>query len=145
MLLNNRGSVQGNIGKVVSDVVGTISTTTAADVMQSSNDINTLQRMREELPQYPVWSVGGHDLILSDNSNEMGTLSYRLTLTGTQEMLNAYKMILLTHGFRYVEQFKCAEVMSKMIDGECYAFIFTDAVCDDEVSVVFERNIEYMP
>ena len=32
-----------------------------------------------------------------------------------------------------------------MIDGECYAFIATDEMCDGEMTVRFERNIEYRP
>lgn len=111
---------------------------------QSEADRKVLQRMAEVLPQYPVWSVGGYEFELSEFTEDSGDLSYQLTLRGTQQMLNNYKLLLLAQGFRYVDNNSSGDVIKKNIDGKCHCFIFTDAVTDDQVMVGFMINDEYI-
>lgn len=141
------GGFSNGIGEAFSNIVQSLDNPNAIKFQGNSlKDIQELKRMAEELPQFPVWSVGGSEFDLYDKSASEGTLSYRLTLKGTKEMLNSYKRILMAQGFRRSSNFPEISVLSKLIGKECYAFICPeDAVCDGEISVLFERNSAYWP
>lgn len=130
----------GDLGTVLESMGAT-----ATRFSQVSEDCEAIKRMREELPQFPLWVCGGSNFDLYDKSYDEGHLCYRFTLKGTEAMLTAYKTLLRGHGFRPCTLYPEVKVMSKKIGTETYAFIYTDAVNDDEVSVVFERNSEYPP
>ncbi len=144
-LNNGGGNIKENLGRAVIDAVESLGTPVSGGTPMLIDDIETLKRMKEELPQFPAWTVGGSNFILTNNGRWEEDMEYSLTFTGTAFMLQAYKTILLAQGFRRVDRDADDSILSKMIDGKCYAFIATDAVCDNEVTVRFERNIEYRP
>lgn len=140
--------LSGNLSKNLNDVIGkaaeSLNIPTDINLSQAENTVNELKYMWEKLPMYPLWTVGGRDFDLYGDEH-YGEFRYRFTLKGTRQMLDNYRLILAASGFVPVTTYPDVSVMSKVINGECYAFIYTDAICDDEISVVFERNAEYWP
>lgn len=128
-----------------SNALGSTAKSSVTNIFDLSDDFKELKYMWEKLPQYPLWTVGGSDFDLYDCGGAYDEMRYKLTLKGTKKMLDAYKTLLLSQGFRRVTQYSDIDAMAKMINGECYAFIYTDAICDDEIEVIFEKNIEYRP
>lgn len=111
----------------------------------SPSDAEVLKRMQTVMPMFPVWCVGGSDFQFEDHCDAENKFSYSLSLTGDQEMLDAYKMVLLANGFRFCRNDYSSDVIYKVIDDDCYCFIFTDAITDDNVYVGFMIANEYKP
>lgn len=111
----------------------------------SPSDAEVLKRMQTVMPMFPVWCVGGCDYQFEDHCDADNKFSYSFSLTGDQEMLDAYKMVLLNNGFRFCRNDYSSDVIYKMIGDDCYCFIFTDAITDDNVYVGFMIANEYKP
>lgn len=109
------------------------------------SDAEVLKRMQTVMPMFPVWCVGGCDYQFEDHCDADNKFSYSFSLTGDQEMLDAYKMVLLNNGFRFCRNDYSSDVIYKMIGDDCYCFIFTDAITDDNVYVGFMIANEYKP
>lgn len=138
------GNLNKNLNDVISKATKSLNIPTNINLSQAENTVQELKYMWEKLPMYPLWTVGGSDFDLYGDEH-YGEFHYRLTLKGTRQMLDAYRAILASAGFVNVTTYPDVYVMSKVINGECYAFIYTDAICEDEITVVFEKNVEYWP
>lgn len=99
---------------------------------QQESDDHVLEEMADKLPQFPKWTVGGHEFSLEQNGEQNGYPVYLLHLAGGANELNAYIDLLLQAGFtQYGDQYW------KTIDGVCRTFSTVDAICDGSVNVGF--------
>lgn len=103
---------------------------------QKAADDAVLAMFAEKLPQYPVWSVGGHDFGMSDNGQQCGHTIWALSLEGKESLLDDYAVLLKDAGFEHSSN-PCHNVYHKVIGSECFVCDMVDAWCDGSISLNF--------
>jgi rRNA maturation endonuclease Nob1 len=104
-------------------------------------DGDALARFSKVLPQFPLWSCGGHSFSLDESGmDEKGRPYYHFGASGiSASNVTAYREILKQNGFRQAGEYPSEDMLYKRVNGIVYCFESADPFRSDPgmMSVTF--------
>ena len=92
----------------------------AEEQRAKEKDEATLNKFREQLPQFPVWNCGGTDFCLETEYDYCYFTAVLENNFQAQGAVERYRQLALQNGFRQAGQYPSAEHLYKRIDGVVY-------------------------